>query len=132
MKQIAVYCRTAQKNPEAIKLQKKQVLTFLKDQKNLGKCPDDVIFFEDDGYSGLNSERPGFQSLEDELKKGHVRAVVTTDLDRVSRSISLICEFISSLEKKGVRLLSIRGECNLPPRAFSSPQSKRLPIGLEK
>lgn len=46
-----------------------------------------VDFFVDDGWSGGNFQRPGFQSMLEELKKGYVNLVITKDLSRLGRDM---------------------------------------------
>ena len=36
-------------------------------------------FFVDDGYSGTNYDRPGFQKMLAEIEAGHVEVVITKD-----------------------------------------------------
>ena len=66
--------------------------------------------FKDKGYSGKNTDRPEFQKLLVEIKKGTVKRVVVYKLDRISRSIldfanmmelfqQYDVEFVSSTEK---------------------------------
>ncbi len=66
--------------------------------------------FKDKGYSGKNTDRPEFQKLLGEIRKGKVRRVVVYKLDRISRSIldfanmmelfqEYDVEFVSSTEK---------------------------------
>ena len=39
----------------------------------------------DDGYSGLNFDRPGFQELLDDVESGAINMVITKDLSRLGR-----------------------------------------------
>lgn len=39
----------------------------------------------DDGYSGLNFERPGFRELLEDVERGLVNMVITKDLSRLGR-----------------------------------------------
>ena len=66
--------------------------------------------FKDKGYSGKNTDRPEFQKLLGEIRKGKVRRVIVYKLDRISRSIldfatmmelfqEYDVEFVSSTEK---------------------------------
>ncbi len=41
--------------------------------------------YVDDGYSGMNFRRPGFQELLEDIEKGCVNLVVTKDLSRLGR-----------------------------------------------
>ena len=40
----------------------------------------------DDGYSGINFERPGFEQLKDDIKKGFIGVVITKDMSRLGRN----------------------------------------------
>lgn len=66
--------------------------------------------YKDKGYSGKNIDRPEFQKLIGEIKKGLVKRVIVYKLDRISRSIldfanmmelfqQYDVEFVSSTEK---------------------------------
>ena len=44
-----------------------------------------VNIYVDDGYSGLNFNRPGFQELLDDIEQGRINLVVTKDLSRLGR-----------------------------------------------
>ncbi|MCH5288192.1 MAG: recombinase family protein, partial [Christensenellaceae bacterium] len=43
-------------------------------------------FFMDDGYSGTNFNRPGFQAMLSEIEMRHVGTVLTKDLSRLGRN----------------------------------------------
>ena len=43
--------------------------------------------FVDDGWSGGNFDRPGFQNMMKELEKGKVSIVITKDLSRLVRDM---------------------------------------------
>ena len=44
-----------------------------------------VKFYVDDGYTGTNFNRPGFQELLDDIEMGYVTAVIVKDLSRLGR-----------------------------------------------
>ena len=46
-------------------------------------------FFVDDGYSGTNFDRPGFQAMLAEIEAGRVAVCCTKDLSRLGRNSSL-------------------------------------------
>lgn len=46
-----------------------------------------VKYFVDDGWSGGNFERPGFQKMMQALESGHANAVITKDLSRLGRDM---------------------------------------------
>ena len=42
-------------------------------------CFPNLQFYVDDGYSGTNYDRPGFQSMMDDVQAGKVGVVLTKD-----------------------------------------------------
>ena len=42
--------------------------------------------FVDDGYSGVNFERPAFRQILDMIEEGKVSALITKDLSRLGRN----------------------------------------------
>ena len=40
----------------------------------------------DDGYSGTNFNRPGFQSMIAEIETGHIATVIVKDMSRFGRN----------------------------------------------
>jgi len=51
-----------------------------------GKGINMVGFYQDDGYSGTNFERPDFKRLLDDIKMGKINLVITKDLSRFGRN----------------------------------------------
>ncbi len=43
-------------------------------------------FYIDDGYTGLNTDRPNFQRMLDDIERKKVNCVITKDLSRLSRN----------------------------------------------
>ena len=60
----------------------KKLLT--KAAKDMGYT--NLITFVDDGVSGVTMDRPGFNAMMEELKKGHASAVFVKDLSRLGRN----------------------------------------------
>lgn len=52
-------------------------------------------FFVDDGYSGTNYDRPGFQQMLSEIEAGKVAVVLSKDLSRLGRNSSLTGLYIN-------------------------------------
>lgn len=62
----------------------------------------------DDGYSGLNFERPGFRELLEDVERGLVNMVITKDLSRLGRDY-IMTGYYSEIffQTKGVRYIAI-------------------------
>ena len=54
--------------------------------KELGENFELADFYIDDGYTGLNTDRPAFQKMLSDIEKGIINAVITKDLSRLSRN----------------------------------------------
>ena len=65
-------------------------------------------YYIDDGYSGLNFERPGFQELLEDVERGLVNMVITKDLSRLGRDY-IMTGYYSEIffQTKGVRYIAI-------------------------
>jgi len=67
-----------------------------------------VDSYEDDGYTGVNYERPGFQGMIQDIKSGKINCVIVKDLSRLGRNYietgKLLERFFPFM---GVRFISI-------------------------
>ncbi len=54
--------------------------------KQLGNDFEIYDFYIDDGYTGLNTDRPAFQRLLDDIERKNVNCIITKDLSRLSRN----------------------------------------------
>lgn len=52
------------------------------------------VIFVDDGYTGVNDNRPAFQRMLYLMKRGKIRLVITYSLDRIGRTQMLILKFL--------------------------------------
>ena len=69
---------------------------------------DRAMVFEDEGFSGGNLNRPGFQRMMEAARRRQFQAVVVYRLDRISRSISDFSALIQELGRLGIGFVSIR------------------------
>lgn len=72
------------------------------------EAAESAAVFEDEGFSGGNLNRPGFQALIEAVRRREVRSVVVYRLDRISRSIGDFAGLIEELGRRGVDFVSIR------------------------
>ena len=62
----------------------------------------------DDGYSGTNYDRPGFQSMMDDVQAGNVGVVLTKGLSRLGRNSALTGLYTNfTFPENGVRYIAI-------------------------
>ena len=53
--------------------------------EELGEEFELIDFYIDDGYTGLNTDRPSFQKMLADCEKGLINAIITRDLSRFGR-----------------------------------------------
>ncbi len=66
----------------------------------------EVKKYKDKGFSGKNIDRPDFQRLLEDIKKGKIKKVVVYRLDRISRSLLDFSELIEFFNKYNVEFIS--------------------------
>lgn len=82
-----------------------------------------VSEYVDDGWSGTNYDRPGFQRMIDDIEDGKINCVVTKDLSRLGRNYILTGQYTEIyFPSKGVRYIAVNdnvdtlnGESELAP-----------------
>ena len=100
----AIYARQSVDRKDSISIESQ--IEFCKYELRGGNFKD----YKDKGFSGKNTDRPRFQELMADIKRGLIRRVVVYKLDRISRSIldfatmmelfqQYNVEFVSSTEK---------------------------------
>lgn len=81
----ALYCRLSRddktdKESNSIANQKKMLSAYAH-ERHLGSTK----FYVDDGFTGTNFNRPGFQELLEDIETGYVSTVIVKDLSRLGR-----------------------------------------------
>ena len=66
----------------------------------------DHIVYQDNGYSGKNTDRPGFQRMLGDIRAGKISKVIVYKLDRVSRSVLDFSELMNVFQKYNVDFVS--------------------------
>ena len=79
-------------------------------------------WYTDDGFSGANFQRPGFQAMLADIEAGKVGTVIVKDMSRVGRDYLKVGQVMELLRQKGVRLIAVndgvdsfRGEDDFTP-----------------
>lgn len=68
----------------------------------------EFTIFEDEGFTGGNTDRPGFTSMLKEIKRKHADVVICYKLDRISRSVSDFSGILEVLNKYEVAFISVK------------------------
>ncbi|GKU24022.1 recombinase family protein [Clostridium folliculivorans] len=68
----------------------------------------DYIIYEDEGFSGGNTNRPRFQQLLKDAKKNLFNVLICYRLDRISRNVADFSTTLDMLQKYNINFISIR------------------------
>lgn len=72
---------------------------------------EDIVFvddYDDDGKTGTNFERPAFQRMMDDIKRGAVNCIVVKDLSRFGRNYILVGQYLEMiLPMLNIRFISV-------------------------
>lgn len=89
---------------DSIANQRALIHEYLKTQPNLC-CVDEFV---DDGYSGVNFQRPAFSRMYEDLKSGAVNCIVMKDLSRFGRNYIDVGRYLEQIfPTLGVRVIAI-------------------------
>lgn len=69
---------------------------------------EDIFEYEDEGFSGKNTQRPQFQKMMTDLRKNHYDFLVCYKLDRLGRNLSDLVNLIDELNKLNTSFISIK------------------------
>ena len=104
----ALYCRLSkddmlQGDSESIKTQKAMLTQYAKEHGFLR-----VEVYVDDGWSGLNFQRPDFNRMLDDIEAGKIDVVITKDLSRLGRDHLKVGHFTEIyFPMKNVRYIAV-------------------------
>lgn len=104
----AIYCRLSKDDDNigessSIQTQKSMLESYCREQGFLV-----YDFYVDDGYSGLNYNRPGFERMLNDIDNGKVNLVITKDLSRLGRDYIQTGYYTEVyFEKKKVRYIAL-------------------------
>lgn len=101
----AIYVRVStiyQVDKDSLPLQKQELTGFCKYSLGI----EDVVIFEDAGYSGKNTDRPAFQRMMEQIRNGLFTHLVVWKIDRISRNLLDFATMYAELKKLGVAFVS--------------------------
>lgn len=109
VKNIAIYLRLSKddgdkEESESIFNQRKIIKNYILDNFEFDSC----IEYVDDGYSGTNFNRPGFQRMYEDIKAKKINLVITKNLSRFGRNYIESGKYIEKeFPNNGVRYIAV-------------------------
>ncbi len=71
-------------------------------------------YYIDDGYSGLNYNRPNFQRMLQDIENGKIDLVITKDLSRLGRDYIMTGYYTEIyFNEKGVRYIAVNDNIDI-------------------
>lgn len=105
MGKIAVYSRKSKYTGKGESIANQ--IELCRQYINLHFGDSEYIVYEDEGFSGKNTDRPRFKAMMAEVDKGNIDKIVCYRLDRISRNMSDFVKLIDLLNEKGVQFISV-------------------------
>lgn len=105
MNKVAIYLRvstTHQIDKDSLPMQRQDLIAYSKLILNT----EDYEIFEDAGYSGKNTDRPMFQKMMAEVRKGSFTHILVWKIDRISRNLLDFSTMYKELKDLGVIFVS--------------------------
>lgn len=115
MKKIAMYLRLSlsdvdlglngKEESNSIENQRLLICNYLESHEEL---VGEVLEYKDDGYSGMNFNRPGFQQMIEDAKRGIIGTIIVKDLSRFGRDYLGMGDYMEQiLPSLGIRLIAV-------------------------
>ena len=84
--------------------QRKIIEDYLNDKKDITIYKE----YSDDGFTGTDFYRPGFQKMMEDITRGKINGVIVKDLSRIGRNYIEVGDFIDEvLPRYNLRLIAI-------------------------
>ncbi len=106
-KVAAIYCRTAHPDDFSI-FEQRDRLTRLA----IAKGHDNIGYYQDNGYSGLNFERPTFLQMCEDIQAGNIQCILVFGISRFGRDFLSVSKWLAELRLIGTTVISLDEELN--------------------
>jgi len=97
---IALYARKSVERENSISCETQ--ITYCKMMVKPEERSEKIVTFIDNGFSGGNVNRDGFQKMMQLVRQGKISKVIIYKLDRISRSLSDFMNILQELDRKSV------------------------------
>ena len=102
-KVVALYCRVAREDDKAIGKQASILRDYAKEHGYTA-----LKLYVDNGVSGIGFDRPALNRLERHISVGRIKAVMVTEISRVSRNALEIPGWIDRLRCRGISFIAVK------------------------
>lgn len=101
----SVYTGKGESIENQIEMCKKYIIEKFSNVNN-----NDIIIYEDEGFSAKNTDRPQFQQMLYDIKLKKPDFIICYRLDRISRNVSDFSSFIENLNNQNISFVCIKEE----------------------
>lgn len=101
---IALYARKSIERENSISCETQ--LEYCKSMIKPDEQSEKIVTFVDNGFSGGNVDRDGFQKMMRQVERGKISKIIVYRLDRISRSLSDFVNILNTLKKYNVKFIS--------------------------
>lgn len=101
---IALYARKSIERENSISCETQ--LEYCKAMIKPDEQREKIITFVDNGFSGGNVDRDGFQKMMRQVERGKISKIIVYRLDRISRSLSDFVNILNTLKNYNVKFIS--------------------------
>lgn len=116
---IAIYVRQSKFNIQSESIENQ--ISICKDYCSKHFTNFEIHIYRDEGYSGKNTIRPGFQEMLDNISIKQIQFIVTYKLDRLCRNTKDFINLVDTFESCNVNFTSVKENFDL-----SSPTGKMI------
>lgn len=119
---VAVYCRVAREDEHEAAIQEARMLRLATE---LGYDVSETYI--DNGFSGLNLDRPAMGRMESAICAGLVDAALVRDISRIGRNYLLVSQWLEWAESQGVKIITAEqpADCGLDDTIRKAVESYR-------
>ena len=107
---VAIYIRVARMDDDAMENQETVVRRFAEEQGY-----SDLALYSDNGYNGLNFNRPAFMQMEKDICAGLINIVIFKDLSRISRNSIDAFNWLEQKRQRGINVKSVHDDVTSLP-----------------
>ena len=106
---------------ESIENQIETCKDYLKRYMNINISDDDIVVFNDEGFTGANTDRPQFQEMWQAIRNNEIDTVICYRLDRISRSVVDFVNLYEEWQQYDVNFVSVKEQFDT-----STPMGKAM------